>query len=172
MNFNHFLKNLLLISESVSKRLSSLWNYHFVGQEIKKDNRLEIPSKSSRVSWSVGRSWETFCLLLVDSWVCASLVGVEPIYYSSSLSTRPWTTATTWINDGLKIWLTNICAVKMSVFIHLTGFCIVLRLMSSNCGKLRWTTARREAERDSTSWLEVSCSDAPKIRWTLQENPW
>lgn len=49
MNFNHFLKNLQVISESVSKRLLSLWNYHFVGQEIK-DNRLKIPSRSSRQS--------------------------------------------------------------------------------------------------------------------------
>lgn len=52
MNFNHFLKNLQVISESVSKRLLSLWNYHFVGQEIK-DKGLKIPSRSSRESAGV-----------------------------------------------------------------------------------------------------------------------
>lgn len=55
MNFNHFLKNLQVISESVSKRLLSLWNCHFVGQEIK-DNRLKIPSRESTgVLEEVGR---------------------------------------------------------------------------------------------------------------------
>lgn len=64
------------------------------------------------------------------------------------------------------------CVSSLSLSICLSGFCVVLRSMSTNCGKLRWTTALIEAERDSTSWQGVFCSDGPKTSWTPQENHW
>lgn len=41
--------------------------------------------------------------------------------------------------------------VNYFLSVCLSGFCVVLHLMSTNYGKLRWTTALKEAERDSTS---------------------